>query len=49
MIRLRSFLVTAAAVMLATTGMAACPYPDDISIPDGSTASEARCSTGKKW
>lgn len=48
MIRLRSFLVTAAAVTFATSGMAACPYPDDVSIPDGSTASEAEMLDGQK-
>ena len=48
MIRFRSFRMTATAVMFATPGMAACPYPDDVSIPDGSTASEAEMLDGQK-
>jgi len=48
MIKLQSFLVAVAAVLFATSGMAACPYPDDVSIPDGSTASEAEMLDGQK-
>lgn len=47
MIRLSSFLVTATALFAAKT-MAACPYPDDVAIPDGSTASEAEMLDGQK-
>lgn len=48
MIRLRSFLVAATAVLIATPGLGACPYPDDINIPDGSTASESEMLDGQK-
>ena len=48
MIGLRSFLMTAAAVVFTTPGMAACPYPDDVSIPDGSTATESEMLDGQK-
>jgi hypothetical protein len=48
MFRFRSFSIAAAAALLAMPGMAACPYPDDVSIPDGSTASEAEMLDGQK-
>jgi len=48
MIKLRSFLMAGAAVMFTTPGMAACPYPDDVSIPDGSTATESEMLDGQK-
>ena len=47
MINLRRYLATACAVLFATPAMAACPYPDDIQVPDGSKASEAEMIDGQ--
>lgn len=48
MFRIRSFSIAAAAALFAAPAMAACPYPDDVNIPDGSTASEAEMLDGQK-
>jgi len=48
MTNLLRFLATACAVILATPAMAACPYPEDIKVPDGSKASEAEMLDGQK-
>ncbi len=48
MINLRISLTTSCAVLFATPAMAACPYPDDIQVPDGSKASEAKMLDGQQ-
>ena len=48
MTRLRTIFTAAGAVLITTPGMAACPYPDDVRIPDGSTATEAEMLDGQK-
>ena len=48
MIKLSKFMSASAAALFAATSFAACPYPDEIAIPDGSSASEEEMIAGQK-
>ena len=48
MIKLSKFMSAVAAVLFASASFAACPYPDEIAIPDGSSSSEAEMVAGQK-
>jgi hypothetical protein len=48
MVKLRTVILISVAILSATSASAACNYPQDISVPDGSQASEDEMLAAQK-